>query len=100
MSLLGEKCVRCGQRTRRSHLDRPVCEACQQQIDLALEASKEQRRQCPADGAALGKEIAHGTIIDRCPSCQGVWLDAGELERLTNETAQDVVAAMAYGLRP
>ena len=23
-----------------------------------------------------------GVLIDRCPSCSGIWLDAGELERL------------------
>jgi Zn-finger nucleic acid-binding protein len=28
----------------------------------------------------MAKEIAHSVIIDRCPRCQGVWLDAGELE--------------------
>ena len=100
MSLFGEKCVRCGGRTRKVYLEKPTCEPCQQQIELAIEASKEAKRCCPADGATLAKEIAHGTIIDRCPACQGVWLDAGELDRLSGEVAQEVCAAMGFALRP
>ena len=36
MSLFGSKCVRCGSRTRRVYLDKPTCERCQQEIELAL----------------------------------------------------------------
>ena len=38
---------------------------------------------CPkCEGTLL--EITHeGVQIDRCDTCNGVWLDAGELERLT-----------------
>jgi predicted TIM-barrel enzyme len=100
MSLLGEKCVRCGHRTRHVYREKPTCEPCQQQIELALSAAREAKRLCPADGATLAKEIAHGTILDRCPSCQGVWLDAGELERLNGEIAYEACAAMVYGMRP
>jgi len=86
MKLFGEKCVRCGKRTRHVYLEKPTCDPCAQQLELVLAASKESKRTCPADGATLGKEIAHGTILDRCPTCRGVWLDAGELERGTLET--------------
>ena len=100
MSLIGEKCVRCGSRTRKVYREKPTCEPCQQQLELALAAASEVKRACPADGATLGKEIAHGTIIDRCPTCQGVWLDKGELERLNGEIAYEACAAMVYGMRP
>jgi hypothetical protein len=100
MSLLGEKCVRCGARTRLRYLDKPTCEPCQRHLQLALDAAKEAQCACPKDGATLVKEIAHGTIIDRCPTCQGVWLDSGELDRLTSDVALEVCAAMAYGARP
>jgi Transcription factor zinc-finger len=100
MSLFGEKCVRCGKRTRHVYREKPTCDPCAQQLELVLAASKEAKRACPADGAALGKEIAHGTIIDRCPTCRGVWLDAGELERLNGEIAYEACAAMVYGMRP
>lgn len=100
MSLLGEKCVRCGARTRKRYREKPTCEPCQHQLELALSAASEARRACPTDGAQLAKEIAHGTIIDRCPTCQGVWLDKGELERLNGEIAYEACAAMVYGMRP
>jgi hypothetical protein len=100
MSLLGDKCVRCGSRTRKSFRDKPTCEPCQQQLELALAAAQEAKRACPGDGAMLEKEVAHGLIIDRCPTCRGVWLDAGELERLSGEVAYEACAAMVYGMRP
>jgi hypothetical protein len=100
MSLLGEKCVRCGIRTRHKAQDKPLCEPCERALQLAVDASKEATCPCPKDGATLVKEVAHGTIIDRCPSCRGVWLDAGELERLSSDVAQEVCAAMAFGARP
>ncbi|HVG21802.1 MAG TPA: zf-TFIIB domain-containing protein [Blastocatellia bacterium] len=39
---------------------------------------------CPkCDGTLV--EVSHdGIQIDQCDKCNGVWLDAGELERLTN----------------
>jgi Zn-finger nucleic acid-binding protein len=30
----------------------------------------------------MAKEIVSQVVIDRCPSCGGVWLDGGELEML------------------
>lgn len=37
---------------------------------------------CPKCDGIL-KEVKHGHIlIDVCPSCKGVWLDAGELEMI------------------
>lgn len=40
---------------------------------------------CPkCDGTLV--EITHeGVQIDRCNKCNGIWLDAGELERLTSQ---------------
>ena len=100
MSLFGSKCVRCGSRTRRVYLDKPTCERCQQEIELALVAAKETQRPCPADGAVLAKEISQGIILDRCPKCRGVWLDAGELERVTGAAVYDAMLAIGGGLRP
>ena len=61
----------------------------------ARRAEEEQQAQaqksainCPkCDGTLL--EITHeGVQIDRCNKCNGVWLDAGELERLTSQHEQ------------
>jgi ribosomal protein L37AE/L43A len=43
---------------------------------------------CPkCDGTLL--ELTHeGVQIDRCNKCNGVWLDAGELGRLTSQEEQ------------
>jgi Zn-finger nucleic acid-binding protein len=66
-------------------------------LELALAEAREVKRMCPADSSALAKEIAHGVIIDRCPTCKGVWLDAGEMERMNQEVAEEVWKATAFG---
>jgi Zn-finger nucleic acid-binding protein len=51
---------------------------------------------CPACGAAM-EHVNYagdsGTLIDRCPGCGGIWLDAGELEK-----AREAVQASRRGL--
>jgi hypothetical protein len=53
---------------------------------LEQEASKTERQQhfmkCPKCGADLASEQFHGITIDRCSECDGIWLDAGEIEQL------------------
>lgn len=39
---------------------------------------------CPACEATMDQRVEHGVTIDYCPDCGGVWLDPGELERLTD----------------
>jgi hypothetical protein len=97
MSLFGEKCVRCNTRTHSEYQGKPTCEVCREQLELALAAAREVKRACPADNATLAKEIAHGVVIDRCPTCRGVWLDAGEMERMNQEVADEVWKATAFG---
>ncbi len=46
------------------------------------EAKQKQSINCPRCAAPLVEEELDHVKIDRCPSCQGVWLDAGELEQL------------------
>lgn len=100
MSLFGEKCVRCGERTRERHDLRPVCAVCHQAMQLKVIAANEAKRRCPVDGVELSKEIAHMLVIDRCPSCGGVWLDADELERMSAEVASEVMMVVARGAFP
>ena len=97
MSLFGEKCARCGARTHHEIEGKPTCEACEKEMQLLVEAQGEDNRACPVDGATMQKEIAHMIVIDRCPSCQGVWLDSGELERLKGGVEAGAVMAMATG---
>lgn len=44
---------------------------------------------CPKCGHGLLEESHHGIQVDRCPHCQGVWLDAGELEQLLGQARKE-----------
>ncbi len=37
---------------------------------------------CPIDGATLVMTDRSGVEIDYCPTCRGVWLDRGELDKI------------------
>jgi uncharacterized protein len=37
---------------------------------------------CPNDGGGMQEVSRNGVLIDVCPTCRGVWLDRGELEKL------------------
>ncbi|MBW7454201.1 zf-TFIIB domain-containing protein [Paenibacillus sepulcri] len=40
---------------------------------------------CPVcDDARMREVEKNGVVIDVCPECKGVWLDRGELDKLTN----------------
>lgn len=45
-------------------------------------ASHPTQLQCPRDGNLLQSVIKNGIEIEYCPTCGGVWLDHGELEKL------------------
>ena len=38
---------------------------------------------CPKCGTKLDEELLEGVTVDICPGCHGVWLDEGELVKLT-----------------
>ena len=37
---------------------------------------------CPKCGTRLAEESLEGVAVDVCPSCQGLWLDNGELGKI------------------
>lgn len=39
---------------------------------------------CPRDGGEMVAVMMDEVQVDRCPTCGGLWLDAGELEQLTS----------------
>lgn len=45
------------------------------------------RNKCPRDGAALIAKESGTVTIDQCPTCEGIWLDKGELEILARGQA-------------
>jgi uncharacterized protein len=44
---------------------------------------------CPNDGAGMQEVNRNGILIDVCPTCRGVWLDRGELEKLLSYMRED-----------
>jgi uncharacterized protein len=45
---------------------------------------------CPVDGTLLTIADRSGIEIDWCPTCRGVWLDRGELDKIIDRTAVEV----------
>jgi hypothetical protein len=100
MAIFSSKCDRCGRRTRNEEEGRPICDDCAQEMGLMLDAAEESTRQCPVDGSSMKKEIAHMIVIDKCPKCHGVWLDGGELDKLTGDLEAEAVTIMTHSLFP
>ena len=45
--------------------------------------------QCPTDGTTLTMSERSGIEIDYCPTCRGVWLDRGELDKIIERGARE-----------
>ena len=67
--------------------------------------------QCPSDGTVLVMSERSGVEIDYCPTCRGVWLDRGELDKILERGAREFGAQQsppapaapappAYGQQP
>ncbi len=91
MALFGERCIRCGVRTKNDYHGTATCPECVAQVELSLQADQETMLVCPIDGAPMSKEISHSIIIDRCTKCRGVWLDPGELEQIKVGVRQEQI---------
>ena len=42
---------------------------------------------CPIDGSTLVMSERQGIETDYCPSCRGVWLDRGELDKIIDRSS-------------
>ena len=49
--------------------------------------------QCPSDGSVLVMSERSGIEIDYCPTCRGVWLDRGELDKIIERGAREYTAS-------
>ncbi len=45
--------------------------------------------QCPVCDDRLREVEKYGVMVDICPSCKGVWLDRGELEKIATLENRD-----------
>ena len=94
MSIFGKTCVRCGDRLTRKRFDGlPTCDTCR----LALQAEREEQRACPSDGTPMKKGAIQDVIIDRCPTCNGIWLDGGELDLIKEMAKAESSGQFANG---
>jgi uncharacterized protein len=50
---------------------------------------------CPIDGVELVMTDRQGIEIDYCPSCRGVWLDRGELDKIIERSTAPAAAQSA-----
>jgi uncharacterized protein len=55
---------------------------------------------CPVDGTKLVPMERSGIEIDHCPSCRGVWLDRGELDKIIERSAVSAAPAMPQQSQP
>ncbi|HYD28647.1 zf-TFIIB domain-containing protein [Brevundimonas sp.] len=55
---------------------------------------------CPNDNAAMQTLERGGVQFDMCPSCRGVWLDRGELEKLMAAATEEGRASAAAAPQP
>ena len=79
-------CTHCKtNKTRRDFENQPTCPECQVKILI----DREPERTCPVDGAMLVKSASDQIIIDQCPVCKGIWLDAGELDAIKEAANQE-----------
>lgn len=64
--------------------DKELLEKMKQQQTEPQEAQLQQQAlmRCPKCGVKLNTLKHHDVNVEECPSCQGMWLDRGELETL------------------
>ena len=55
---------------------------------------------CPNDNAQMQTLERSGVHFDMCPTCRGVWLDRGELEKLMEGAAASAQPAPAQHYAP
>jgi Zn-finger nucleic acid-binding protein len=71
----------------------------QMRAKLDAERAKAERTQapmkCPRDGADLQERQYHHAVVDVCPKCSGMWLDAGEIEIIGKSLTEE---ASAHGV--
>jgi len=60
-----------------------------------VEAARREGRivNCPKCSGKLEKYRFMGFVLDRCESCEGIWLDKGELERILRKAARGPLGA-------
>ena len=76
--------------------DKELLEKLKQQQAAGQEASLQQQAlmHCPKCGTGLITTKHHDVTVEECPSCQGMWLDRGELETLAQRENEGWVSRL------
>lgn len=78
-----ELCLRCNYAYATVMDDNiPVCDNCKKIFN------EEPTRTCPVDQTEMKKKLIKNIMIDKCPKCQGIWLDGNEVGLLGNIAAE------------
>ena len=107
MEVRREKCVRCGENWVEIEPAEPneigflqltesipICGVCAaERSRKAREEASKSPRHCPVDSTSLRRDHIGNIMIERCPSCHGIWLDAGELELIQGAVKAEAESA-------
>jgi rubrerythrin len=76
--------------------DKELLEKLKQQQTEPQEAALRQQAlmRCPKCGTSLNTVKHHDVTVEECPSCQGMWLDRGELETLAQRENEGWLARL------
>ncbi|HYG81352.1 MAG TPA: zf-TFIIB domain-containing protein [Pyrinomonadaceae bacterium] len=79
----GENCYRCGKWHKFEELtgDEQGWSFCRR-CAAKLSTEGKPRRRCPTDGREMVKRKYSFVLVDKCETCGGIWLDAGEQQAL------------------
>lgn len=72
-------------RERRAALD----------ADRVARGKAQPRLTCPRCGSELAEREFNNVKLDVCPSCHGVWFDAGELEMVLHMPRSELLRAVS-----
>ena len=83
-------------RNEDEYFAREDAELLRKQRERAHAAATEAERKshymkCPKDGYDLTSSEYHGVQIETCPHCGGMWLDAGELQTVSQDDRPNVL---------
>ena len=54
------------------------------------------RMRCPKDGERLVPVDEHGVIVEECPTCHGMWVDQGELDKIASRERDSWLGRFFY----
>jgi TFIIB-like protein len=95
----GENCIRCNKYYKFEELEVGpdgfgICHNCA----IRINPIGEKKHQCLNDGTEMKKELIYNRILlDKCPTCGGIWLDGDEIEIIRRVMKSEGAGRFASG---